>query len=190
VLLLRRPLPELQALPQAQVLDWQGGAMPALPPVDTALCALGTTIAAAGSQAAFRAVDFDAVLAFARAAKAAGARRFGVVSALGADAGSRVFYNRVKGEMEQAVAGLGFEQLVIARPSLLLGDRTTLGQPTRTGEALAQWLAPALAWVTPARLRAIRADEVAAGLLAALAQGGAARRVVESDALRKFAAPH
>lgn len=72
---------------------------------------------------AFRAVDHAAVLAFAWAAQRAGAQRFFVVSALGADAGSRVFYNRVKGEMEDALRVLGFSTLAIFRPSLLLGRR-------------------------------------------------------------------
>src|SRR6266481_703419 len=78
-------------------------ALPLLPPADEAYLALGTTIKVAGSQAAFRAVDFDANLAVARAAKAAGARRIGLVSAMGADAHSRIFYSRVKGELEEAL---------------------------------------------------------------------------------------
>ena len=81
-------------------------ALPALPPAgpgDCAISALGTTLAVAGSPAAFRAVDFDAVLAFASAARRAGIRRFAAVSALGADARSRTFYNRVKGEAEDAL---------------------------------------------------------------------------------------
>ena len=84
---------------------------------------LGTTIKVAGSQAAFRQVDFAFVVNTARAAKAAGATRLAVVSALGADTKSRVFYNRVKGEMEAAVAQLGYQSIVIAQPSMLLGDR-------------------------------------------------------------------
>jgi uncharacterized protein YbjT (DUF2867 family) len=160
---------------------------PALPPVDWAFCCLGTTIKVAGSQAAFRAVDFDAVLAFARAAQAAGASRLAVVSALGADAGSRVFYNRVKGEMEQALAGLGLRHLVIVRPSLLLGERRTLGQPGRPGERLAQALMPALGWMIPAKLRPIRADAVAAALIEALAHAPKGVQIVESDALQRLA---
>jgi uncharacterized protein YbjT (DUF2867 family) len=90
---------------------------------DVALCALGTTLKAAGSREAFRAVDHDVVVRFARAAHRAGARGFGVVSAVDADARSQIFYNRVKGEMEEAVRAIGFKSLVIARPSLLLGER-------------------------------------------------------------------
>jgi uncharacterized protein YbjT (DUF2867 family) len=88
-----------------------------------AYCCLGTTIADAGSQEAFRKVDLEYVLAFARAAKAAQAQRFVVLSSVGADPGSKNFYLRVKGEMEQAVSSLGFSGLDILQPSLLLGWR-------------------------------------------------------------------
>src|SRR5690606_17391283 len=97
-------------------------ALPPLPPLDEAYLALGTTIKVAGSQEAFRAVDYEANLAVARAARAAGARRLGLVSAMGADARSSIFYNRVKGELEDALTALGFSTLVIARPSFLAGD--------------------------------------------------------------------
>ena len=164
---------------------------PGLPPTDWAFCCLGTTLKVAGSQAAFRAVDFDAVLAFARAAKVAGASRLAVVSALGADARSSVFYNRVKGDMEQALQALGLPRLVIARPSLLLGERASLGQPSRPGEALAQALMPWFGWLTPRRLRPIHADAVAAAMVEALAAqeqpGSPAVQVLESDALQQAA---
>jgi len=161
--LVRRPLalthPKLQVHPVA-FAD-----LPALPIVDEAFLALGTTIKVAGSQAAFRAVDFDANLAVAQAALASGARRCGLVSAMGADANSRVFYNRVKGELEAALAKLPFEGLVIARPSLLVGDREALGQPVRGGEraglAVSRWLRPLI----PRDLRPIEARRVAAALL-------------------------
>jgi len=88
-----------------------------------ALCALGTTIREAGSEQAFRQVDVDAVLAFARAAKAAQAQRFVVVSSVGADPRSKNFYLRTKGEMEEALVGVGFTSVDILQPSLLLGWR-------------------------------------------------------------------
>lgn len=106
------------------------------PPCDVAFNALGTTIRQAGSQAAFRAVDQDAVLNFARAAARAGASRFISVSAIGASPGALSFYSRVKGEVEQALADIGFAHLVLMQPSLLLGDR----QEHRTGEQAATWL--------------------------------------------------
>jgi len=88
-----------------------------------ALCCLGTTIRQAGSEQAFRQVDIDSVLAFARTAKAAQAQRFVVVSSAAADPKSKNFYLRTKGEMEQALAGVGFVSLDILQPSLLLGWR-------------------------------------------------------------------
>jgi uncharacterized protein YbjT (DUF2867 family) len=102
---------------------------------DVAICCLGSTIKQAGSQAQFRHIDFDYALSFARAALVGGARHFIVVTALGAKASSRVFYNRVKGELEDALTGLGFEALTIVRPSLLIGDR---GSQSRLGEKLAR----------------------------------------------------
>lgn len=161
--LARRPLGIQHPKLTAHVVDF--AALPALPPVDEAFLALGTTIKVAGSQSAFRAVDFDANLAVAKAARAAGAKRLGLVSAMGADARSPMFYNRVKGELEDALAQLGYETVVIARPSFLAGDRESLGQPVRGGEKLAlrasRWLRP----VIPANLRAIAAKDVAAALL-------------------------
>lgn len=166
--LVRRPLALPQARVQLHVIDV--GHPPPLPPLDEVYLALGTTIRQAGSRAAFRAIDLDATLALAQAALAAGARRVGLVSALGAEASSRVPYNRIKGEVEQALAALPFSACVIARPSLLLGDRDALGQPRRIGERVAarldRWLRP---WI-PAPYRAIAADDVAAALVAAVPQ--------------------
>jgi uncharacterized protein YbjT (DUF2867 family) len=139
-----------------------------MPPVAAraGLSALGTTIAKAGSQAAFRKVDHDGVLAFARWARAGGARTFVLVSAAGADPRSSVFYLRVKGETEAAVNGLGFPRVVILRPGLLLGERAE----RRTGERLAQRL---LTVLDPAlrgplgRFRAIPASLVGAAMIMA-----------------------
>jgi len=158
-----------------------------LPPLDWAFCCLGTTIKVAGSQAAFRAVDVDAVLAFAQAARAAGAGRFGLVSAMGADARSSVFYNRCKGEVEQALASQGWPQLVVARPSLLLGERQALGQPARPMESLAQRLMPAVGWLIPASVRPIQADAVAAALLQAVAAGAPGVTMLLSHQLQALA---
>ncbi|MFM1876180.1 MAG: hypothetical protein RL266_1917 [Bacteroidota bacterium] len=91
--------------------------------IDVAFCALGTTIATAGSQEAFYHVDHDLVLAFANNAKKAGATRFVLVSSVGADARSGNFYLRVKGETEQDLQKLGFGSLIILRPSMLMGER-------------------------------------------------------------------
>jgi uncharacterized protein YbjT (DUF2867 family) len=184
--LVRRTPPAAEPRVRWHVVDYR--ALPALPKASVAACALGTTIAVAGSQAAFRAVDFDAVLAFARAAKAAGVVRFGVVSALGASPRSPTFYNRVKGEMEQALAGLGFSSLVIARPSLLAGDRGALGQPARFGERLALAATAPVRGLIPKAWRPIEARTVARALVRALAEGRPGVRVVESAELQDLGA--
>jgi len=185
--LVRRP-GGLPAAVQPLVVDWTRPGLDAtLPSIDWAFCALGTTIKVAGSQAAFRAVDVDAVLAFAAAARAAGANRFGLVSAMGADARSSVFYNRCKGEVEQALTAQDWPRLVIARPSLLLGERTALGQPQRPAEALAQRLMPAVGWLIPKALRPISADAVATALAEAVAAPGEPLQILPSDALQALA---
>jgi uncharacterized protein YbjT (DUF2867 family) len=97
-------------------------------------CCLGTK---AGSERAFRQVDFDYPLAIGRAALAAGARKLLVVTAVGADPASRIFYNRVKGELERELRALGLPELHVFRPSLLLGDRAE----RRVGERIAMFAA-------------------------------------------------
>ena len=144
------------------------GHLPALPAVDDVFIALGTTISVAGSQQAFRAIDFDAVMAVALAAKAAGATKLGVVSAMGASAKSGVFYNRVKGEMEEALAKVGFQVLVIARPSMLAGNREALHQPSRLGEKLGLAAMSALSPLIPANYKSIDAGQVSKALIQAV----------------------
>jgi uncharacterized protein YbjT (DUF2867 family) len=141
------------------------GLLPELPPADEVYLALGTTIKVAGSQQAFRAVDYEANLAVARAARASGATRLGLVSAMGADTGSSVFYSRVKGELEEAVSSLGYDTVVIARPSMLAGDRESLGQPVRGGEKLALRVSRIFGPLIPRNFRSIQAGDVAAALL-------------------------
>ncbi|HTH79305.1 MAG TPA: NAD(P)H-binding protein [Ramlibacter sp.] len=159
-------------------------ALPTLPHVDECYIALGTTIKVAGSQEAFRAVDFDAVVNTAKAAKAAGATRLGVVSAMGADTRASLFYSRVKGEMEEALSQLGFDALVIARPSMLAGDRASIGQPVRGGEELATKVSRWLGAVIPANYRSIAAASVARALLANVPTSSG-KRVMMSGELRK-----
>jgi uncharacterized protein YbjT (DUF2867 family) len=180
-LLARRPIAAPKPLQRVMVVDFKS--LPALPPAQSAFCCLGTTIKVAGSQDAFRAVDFDSVVAFAKAARQAGATRFAVVSALGASPQASGFYNRVKGEMEQAVAKIGFDCVVIARPSLLSGNRGNLGQPQRLGEQLALAATAPVRWMIPKTWRPIPAAVVARAMLRAVAEGQPGVRVVESGEL-------
>ncbi|WP_223544425.1 oxidoreductase [Pseudomonas sp. A-B-19] len=146
--------------------------------VDIAYCCLGTTIKQAGSEQAFRAVDLDMVVAFAKRARELGARHLIVISALGADRRSSIFYNRVKGEMEYALRAQNWPQLTICRPSLLLGERT---EP-RLGEKVAG----PLSRLIPGKFHGIEACQLARAMwrLALEEQDGV--RIVESDELRKL----
>jgi uncharacterized protein YbjT (DUF2867 family) len=135
-----------------------------------AFCCIGTTIAAAGSQEAFREADGDAVLLFAQAARAAGATRLVVVSSVRASLDSKNFYLRTKGEMEDAVARVGFPSLDILQPSLLLGPR----KESRPMEALGRLFAPLLnPFLTGSRegLKAIPAETVARAMVGAARRG-------------------
>lgn len=151
--------------------------------VDAVVCALGTTIKHAGSQEAFRRVDHDLPLTVARHARQAGAGAYVLVSSQGANAASRIFYLRVKGETEAALAACDYPSLTLLRPSLLGGQRAE----SRPGERLAQgamrWLAP----VIPRRYRMVAATDVAHAALAAAWTASPGRRVVESEAIPRWA---
>ena len=159
-------------------------ALPELPRVDDVFICLGTTIKVAGSQKAFRAVDYESVVALASAALARGAIQLGVVSAMGADAKSPIFYSRTKGEMEAALVTMGYPSLSIAQPSMLAGERAALDQPTRPGEVLAlhisRWLKPLI----PANYRSVLAEDVAAGLVRAVKAGQPGVQRIVSGALQ------
>jgi uncharacterized protein YbjT (DUF2867 family) len=156
--------------------------------VDVAFCALGTTIRRAGSQEAFRAVDHHAVVAFARAVKRKGARRFLLVSSLGAKATANSFYLRVKGEAEEDVAVMHFPSFVAARPSLLddEGRRAEVRPGERVGLAFMRVAGAVIG--RESRWAAIRADVVAAALVRLAKEPSLpARRVVLSDELHRLA---
>ena len=187
--LLRRAMPDLPAQTRLTLHVVDFAHLPhAFPAVDDVFIALGTTIKQAGSEAAFRQVDFDFVVNTARAARAAGATRLAVVSARGADVGSRVFYNRVKGEMQAAVAALGYESVVLAQPSLLLGDRAALGQPTRAGEVWAGRLLAPVMGLIPKSLRPIEAGTVAKAMLTANLSANAGVHILGSGSMQASAA--
>jgi uncharacterized protein YbjT (DUF2867 family) len=121
----------------APIADWP--AIVARLKPDVAISGLGTTIRTAGSREAFRAVDHDLVLAFAKASHDAGARHFITISSVGAMPASSSFYLRTKAEMEQGLRNIGFQRLDIMRPSLLTGGQR---DDRRPGETLGIWLSP------------------------------------------------
>jgi uncharacterized protein YbjT (DUF2867 family) len=153
-----------------------------VPDVDDAFCCLGTTRRVAGSSAAFRRVDLDYVVAFARLARRAGAQRFMLVSSLGASPRSPFLYPRTKGEVEAAISAIGFPSVVIVRPSFLTGTRAE----QRTGEAVAlrvgELVRPLL--VGPLRKYVpVDATVVARKLVATAATAPSGTTIIESDAI-------
>jgi uncharacterized protein YbjT (DUF2867 family) len=155
--------------PAADSKVWRGNAL---------ICALGTTMRQAGSEAAFRLVDHDYPRALAEATREHGMAHYLVVSALGADPSSRVFYNRVKGEMERDVRALGFPALTIVRPSLLTGPR----QEFRPLEVVMG----KLAWAAPAKWKPVHVEQVAAALVSRATTSCIGERVYENAELRGF----
>lgn len=187
IVLVRHPLQISHDRLEQRQVDF--AALDALVPdfrVDTAFCCLGTTMRQAGSQAAFRAVDQDAVLAFARLAQRAGAMHFLAVSAVGADVRSPSFYSRVKGEVEAALSGLSFSRLTLLQPSLLLGPR----EEKRVGERFAQIVstpfAPLMAGPL-SRYRPIHSATVAAAMVAAARDNTPGRTVLQWQELTRLA---
>lgn len=153
-------------------------AWPAQLRADTVICALGTTIKVAGSQARFRVVDHDIPVAAAAVARGEGVGQYLLVSSIGADAGSRNFYLRVKGETERDIGALGYPSFGIVRPSLLLGARREF----RLGERLGQLFA----WVPMGAYTPIHARDVAAGLVRLVRERPAGPRIVENAELRAW----
>lgn len=128
---------------------------------DDVYCCVGTTIRKAGTQEAFKKVDFDFPLSLAQLTLQSGATQYLVVSALGADVNSKFYYNRIKGEVEQALKKVGFPTLHVFRPSLLLGQRTE----DRAGEDAAKFFFKWFGFLVPKKYKAIEAGQVAAVML-------------------------
>jgi uncharacterized protein YbjT (DUF2867 family) len=168
---LYNPLVDFDALPE-DASWWKA---------DLALCALGTTLRQAKSKAGFYRVDHDYILAAARLARRAGTPAFGLVSSLGADASSRIFYLKTKGETEQALSALGFMSLILVRPSLLIGGPRASARPL---EAIGLFLGKHLTSLLPRRYRAVTTHQVARALLKAGLREPAGLQVIESEQLR------
>lgn len=186
IALVRRPLARRDPRLAERVIDFNQIAH--LDPVQAtdAFCALGTTIATAGSREAFAAVDLEHVTAFARFARRGGARRFVLVSSVGANPDASNFYLRVKGQAERAVAASGFDQLDILRPGLLLGTRSE----SRRGEAVAQRVMPAVAFLLMGRLRKYRpipAEIVGAAMVGTAIAEHSGVRVLDYELIRSMA---
>jgi uncharacterized protein YbjT (DUF2867 family) len=180
----RRSTPQRHAKLEQRIADL--GALDAqldFPPVDDIFCCLGTTIKQAGSQAAFRRVDHDFVLGLANTGLRLGATQFLLVSAIGADPASRVFYNRVKGEVEAAIRKLPYRAVQIFRPGLLLGKRSEF----RFGERIAMAVVPVVHPFLIGRLRryhSIHARDVARAMVRIAREAPRGPNVWEYDGMR------
>ncbi|WP_309120260.1 oxidoreductase [Paenibacillus sp.] len=184
--IVRRPLPERAKLKQVVLADFAAMSGAAFAGAEDVFCALGTTIKQAGSQARFREVDYDYPVAAARLAKEAGARRYVLVSSMGADPASKIFYSRVKGETEAAIRALQLPMTSIVRPSLLLGDRRQF----RFGERVAALLSRPLAFVFRGSLlkyRPIESRDVAAVMLRVAQMYAPGTHIYENDQLHRMA---
>ena len=184
VVLSRRPLATPHPKLQQGVISFDQLQNFVLPPVDDFYCCLGTTIGKAGSREAFREVDLVYPLTIARMALAAGATRCFFVSAMGAAAKSRVFYNQVKGELEDEMMQLELRTVYAFRPSLLAGKRTEF----RAGERIALALSLPIAFLLPPRIRPIAAADVARAMHGCGRRSAVGRFVILSDEIRKIAA--
>jgi len=165
------------------LVDWEHiEATPLNAPLDEAFCCLGTTMKKAGSKEAFRSVDYDYVLAFARWAHTHGCRRFFVVTAMGANKHSVFFYNRVKGAVEEALAQIGFESLYLFRPSLLLGQR----RESRPVEQISARLSVFFRPLIPPAYRPVEAERVAWAMYRCAQNPQKGKFIIENDQILKF----
>jgi uncharacterized protein YbjT (DUF2867 family) len=175
--LARRPIPEVPAKVEVHVVEFDRLDQHAsLFAVDQIVCALGTTIRQAGSQAAFRKVDFEYPLAAARLGLRQGARHYLLVSSLGANSESGIFYNRVKGELEDQLRSLGYRAVTIARPSLLLGKRNQFRLMERVGMVIGE--------LVVGRYRPVQAEAVAKSLVTAARIDAPGLHIIESEEIR------
>lgn len=149
---------------------------------DDVFCCLGTTIRQAKTKEAFRKVDYDYPLELAQTVHANGAKQFLLVSALGSDKNSSIFYNRVKGEVETAIAAVGFNTFHIFKPSLLVGPR----KEQRSGEDAAKVFYKIFGFLIPKKYKGIESIKVARAMLAKARENQSGTFAHESDSLQEF----
>jgi len=163
--LVRKKLPIQHKKLKQIIFDYNDkNAYQQLPKVDSIFCCLGTTIKKAGSKTAFKKVDFEYPYLLAKHCKNNSSSTFHIITALGADSKSNIFYNKVKGELEDALKKLKFEQLYIYRPSLLLGNRVE----NRFGEKMAAFFMTRLEFLMQGDLkkyRGIKVEDVAKAMV-------------------------
>ena len=180
VTFIRRPNQMKNSRLMPVVVDFDSLQNATLDAIDVAFCCLGTTMKQAGSKEAFTKVDLDYVVNFAKKVKAAGATQFHVVSALGANKNSSIFYNQIKGRMQQAIIDMKFDSTYIYQPSLLISDR----QEIRKGERIAIVFFKAFNFLFIGPLKkyaGIPVSKVAKGMLQRCLNAKPGVHIIESD---------
>ena len=184
--LTRRPLDIKHAKLENPVVDFDKPGQYSSIKADDVYCAMGTTIGKAGSQAAFRRVDFEIPLLVAKLALDNGAAKFILVSSMGADAKSMVFYSRTKGELEQALAQLKYKAVLIFRPSILLGNR----KEYRAGEAIGRFAAEKLSFLFAgplAKYKGTPVDLLAKAMIKEAGENVSGVRIIENNEIFEIA---
>ena len=186
IALTRRPLDIKHAKLENAVVDFDKPEQYSKIKVDDVYCAMGTTIGKAGSQAAFKRVDYEIPMQVAKQALANGAAQFILVSSMGADAKSLVFYSRTKGELEQALSQLKYKTVLIFRPSILLGNR----KEHRTGEAVGRFVAEKLSFLFAgplAKYKGTPADLLAKAMIKEAGKNVSGVRIIENGEIFEIA---
>jgi uncharacterized protein YbjT (DUF2867 family) len=177
----RKPLTEHPKLIQVNI-DMADAASYQSYVADDVYCCLGTTIAVAGSKENFRKVDFTFPMVMAKALLAGGADQYMLISALGANKDSSIFYNRVKAEVEAAVSEVGYHCVQIFRPSLLLGRRTE----KRTGEDAAKVFYKIFGFLIPRKYKGVEASKVARAMYECAKQEQSGIHIHESGEIQRY----
>ena len=186
IALVRRPYFEHYENVEEVVLDFnKKDPFGSLKKADHVFCCLGSTIRKAGSKKEFRFVDFDLPVLFAKWAKENNCDTFSLVSSIGADSNSKIFYNKTKGEAEEEIRNLSFSKTQIFRPSLILGKRSEFRPGELLGKGVFTLLSPLMVG-TLKKYKAIHARDIAQGMVGHLSKNQYGVNVVESDEIMTF----
>jgi uncharacterized protein YbjT (DUF2867 family) len=181
VLWVRKPIDLQHPILHQQVVDFDSIEQMDIR-VHSVYCCLGTTIRKAGCKDAVCKVDLEYPLQVAQLALRAGATAYGIVTSMGADPLSRFFYNRVKGEVEKELSGLGYNRLLILRPSMLLGDR----EDARWGEAIGKLLMQLLSFLIPLNYKAVHGMKVARAMRIKMEDSDLGTEVLSSGSIQAY----
>lgn len=149
---------------------------------DDIYCCIGTTIKKAGSKEAFKKVDYEYPITIAQAAYNNGSKRFAIITAHGSNVNSKIFYNKVKGEVEHEITKIPFQTIIILRPSILLGKRKEF----RLAEKIGKIVSTALIWLLPGNIKPIKASKVANMMVTEMVKEQTGRFIIESKQMQKI----